>query len=288
MTKIVGVRFREGGKIYDFDTGHFVLSVGDYVMVKTERGFTVGQVVTPPRRLEKGVNYPKLKKIFRLAGEEDLKQYREMLEKEKTAYEFCKERIEERGLPMRLINVESLYDGSKITFYFTANGRVDFRELVKDLVKEFHTRIELRQVGVRNQAKMIGGVGSCGRELCCSRFMREFHPVSIKAKEQNLSLNPTKISGACGRLMCCLKFEYECYMESKKGMPKLGKKIETPQGRGRVVRQNIINRTVTVILDSGVELELTMEELGLRDEKRTRKLSGVRSGGEKSEITKGN
>ena len=264
MKKIVGVRFREGGKIYDFDPGHFVLSVGDYVMVKTEKGFTVGKVVTPPRRLGDDVEYPKLKKIFRLATEEDLKQYEEMLQREKRAFAFCKVRIKARGLPMNLVLVESLYDGSKITFYFTADGRVDFRELVKDLVKEFHTRIELRQVGVRNQAKMIGGIGSCGRELCCSGFLREFHPVSIKmAKEQNLSLNPSKISGACGRLMCCLKFEYESYMESKKGMPKLGKKIDTPIGRGRVIRQNIINKTVTVSLDSGSEVEFTMEDLGL-------------------------
>ncbi len=264
MKKIVGVRFRKCGKTYNFDPGHFVLSVGDYVMVRTEKGFTVGKVVTPPRRLDDDVEYPELKKIFRLATEEDLKQYEEMLQREKRAFEFCKERIKARGLPMRLVLVESLYDGSKITFYFTADGRVDFRELVKDLVKEFHTRIELRQVGVRNQAKMIGGIGSCGRELCCSGFLREFHPVSIKmAKEQNLSLNPSKISGACGRLMCCLKFEYESYMESKKGMPKLGKKIDTPMGRGRVIRQNIINKTVTINLDSGSEIEFTMEDLGL-------------------------
>ncbi len=264
MKKIVGVRFREGGKVYDFEPGHFVLSVGDYVMVKTEKGFTVGKVVTPPRRLDDDVEIPGLKKIFRLATEEDLKQYEEMLEKEKKAFDFCKKRIKARGLPMHLVMVESLFDGSKITFYFTADGRVDFRELVKDLVKEFHTRIELRQVGVRNQAKMIGGMGSCGRELCCSGFLKEFHPVSIKmAKEQNLSLNPSKISGACGRLMCCLKFEYETYMESKKGMPKLGKKIDTPLGRGRVIRQNIIHKTITVSLDSGTEVELTMEDLGL-------------------------
>ncbi len=279
MKKIVGIRFREGGKVYDFDPGHFVLSVGDHVMVKTEKGFTVGKVVTPPRRIEDDMAFPELKKIFRLATEDDLKQYDEMLQKEKKAFEFCKKRIEARGLPMRLVMVESLYDGSKITFYFTADGRVDFRELVKDLVKEFHTRIELRQVGVRNQAKMIGGLGSCGRELCCAGFLREFHPVSIKmAKEQNLSLNPSKISGACGRLMCCLKFEYESYMESKKGMPKLGKKIDTPMGRGRVIRQNIINKTVTVSLDGGTEVEFTMEDLGLAPAKNKAKGSKVKSG----------
>ncbi|RLB09020.1 MAG: stage 0 sporulation protein [Deltaproteobacteria bacterium] len=278
MKKIVGVRFREGGKVYDFDPGHFVLSVGDYVMVKTEKGFTVGKVVTPPRRLGDDVEYPKLKKIFRLATEDDLKQYEEMLQREKRAFAFCKERIEARGLPMNLVLVESLYDGSKITFYFTADGRVDFRELVKDLVKEFHTRIELRQVGVRNQAKMIGGIGTCGRELCCSGFLREFHPVSIKmAKEQNLSLNPSKISGACGRLMCCLKFEYESYLESKKGMPKLGKKIDTPMGRGRVIRQNIINKTITVSLDSGSEVEFTMEDLGLAPPKKKTDKSKAKS-----------
>lgn len=260
MKKVVGIRFREGGKIYDFDPGHFVLQVGEYIIVKTEKGIGFGQVVRPPCRLNGEIKRA-LKKIFRLATEDDLKQYKDMLEREKRALEFCHERIKIRELPMKLINAESFYDGSKITFYFTADGRVDFRELVKDLVKEFQTRIELRQLGVRNQAKMIGGIGSCGRELCCSQFLKEFHPVSVKmAKEQNLSLNPAKISGVCGRLMCCLKFEYDSYMELKKGMPKLGKKIDTPKGKGRVIRQNIINRTITIALDSGSEAEFTTDE----------------------------
>jgi cell fate regulator YaaT (PSP1 superfamily) len=163
---------------------------------------------------------------------------------------------------MTLVDVESFFDGSKIIFYFYADGRVDFRELVKDLVKRLHTRVELRQIGVRNKAKMIGGIGPCGRELCCATFLREFHSVSVKmAKEQNLSLNPTKISGVCGRLMCCLKYEYNDYVEMKKGIPKLGKRITTPEGEGKVVRQNVMEQRLVVALDDGRELEFLVSEL---------------------------
>jgi cell fate regulator YaaT (PSP1 superfamily) len=262
MDNIVGVRFREGGKIYNFAPGHFVLKEGDEVIVKTEKGLSFGIVATPVRKRDP--NFPKdqLKEVFRLANDNDRQQYQECLTREKEAHAFCLDRIKERALPMTLVDVESFFDGSKIIFYFYADGRVDFRELVKDLVKELHTRVELRQIGVRNKAKMIGGVGPCGRELCCATFLKEFHSVSVKmAKEQNLSLNPTKISGVCGRLMCCLKYEYADYIEMKKGMPKVGKKIITPEGEGKVVRQNVMEKRVVVALSDGREVEFELFDL---------------------------
>jgi cell fate regulator YaaT (PSP1 superfamily) len=219
-------------------------------------------VATPV--IKRDPNFPKdqLKEVFRLANDSDRQQYQDCLTREQEAYRFCQERIEERTLPMTLVDVESFFDGSKIIFYFYADGRVDFRELVKDLVKELHTRVELRQIGVRNKAKMIGGVGPCGRELCCATFLKEFHSVSVKmAKEQNLSLNPTKISGVCGRLMCCLKYEYADYIEMKKGMPKVGKRIMTPEGEGKVVRQNVMEKRVVVALSDGREVEFGVLDL---------------------------
>jgi cell fate regulator YaaT (PSP1 superfamily) len=262
MDNIVGIRFREGGKIYNFAPGHFVLKEGDEVIVKTEKGLSFGIVATPV--IKRDPNFPKdqLKEVFRLANDNDRQQYQDCLTREQDAYRFCQERIEERALPMTLVDVESFFDGSKIIFYFYADGRVDFRELVKDLVKELHTRVELRQIGVRNKAKMIGGVGPCGRELCCATFLKEFHSVSVKmAKEQNLSLNPTKISGVCGRLMCCLKYEYADYIEMKKGMPKVGKRIMTPEGEGKVVRQNVMEKRVVVALSDGREVEFGVLDL---------------------------
>jgi len=262
MDNIVGIRFRDGGKIYHFAPGHFVLNEGDEVIVKTEKGLSLGIVATPVTRRDP--NYPKdqLKEVFRLANDNDRQQYKECLAREKEARQFCQERIDERGLPMTLVDVESFFDGSKIIFYFYADGRVDFRELVKDLVKKLHTRVELRQIGVRNKAKMIGGVGPCGRELCCATFLKEFHSVSVKmAKEQNLSLNPTKISGVCGRLMCCLKYEYADYIEMKRGMPKVGKRINTPEGEGKVVRQNVMENRVVVALTDGREIEYEVPNL---------------------------
>jgi cell fate regulator YaaT (PSP1 superfamily) len=262
MDNIVGIRFREGGKIYNFAPGHFVLKEGDEVIVKTEKGLSFGVVATPVRKRDP--NFPKdqLKEVFRLANDTDRQQYQDCLFREKEAQSFCQARIEERALLMTLVDVESFFDGSKIIFYFYADGRVDFRELVKDLVKELHTRVELRQIGVRNKAKMIGGVGPCGRELCCTTFLKEFHSVSVKmAKEQNLSLNPTKISGVCGRLMCCLKYEYSDYIEMKKGMPKVGKRIITPEGEGKVVRQNVMEKKVVVALSDGREVEFGLSDL---------------------------
>ena len=264
MDKIFEISFRESGKIYHFIPGHFVLKEGDEVIVKTEKGLSLGIVATPVRKRDP--NYPRdqLKEVFRLANDNDRQQYKDCLAKEQEAHRFCQERIEERNLPMILVDVERFFDGSKIIFYFYADGRVDFRELVKDLVKKLHTRVELRQIGVRNKAKMIGGVGPCGRELCCATFLKEFHSVSVKmAKEQNLSLNPTKISGVCGRLMCCLKYEYHDYVEMKKGMPKIGKRTMTPEGKGKVVRQNVMEQRVVVALDDGREIEFAASDLSL-------------------------
>jgi len=264
MDKIVGICFKKGGKIYHFDPGHFVLKEGDEVIVKTEKGLGYGFVATPVRQRTPTVTEQKLKEVFRLATDEDRRQFKENLELGRQAYEYCKERIEKFGLPMRLVDVESFFDGSQIIFYFYADGRVDFRELVKDLVKKLRTRIELRQIGVRNKAKMIGGLGPCGRELCCSGFLGEFHSVSVKmAKEQNLSLNPSKISGACGRLMCCLKYEYTSYQEMKKGIPKVGKRVSTPAGPGKVIRQNVLGQQVSVLLDTQKEVEFPASQVAL-------------------------
>ena len=262
MDRVTGIRFREGGKIYHFNPGELELKIGDYVIVHTEQGMGFGQVVQGPRVRDAQVHPSTLKKVQRLATEEEIQRARDNAFQEKTAKQYCMECIHRLGLVMNLVDVEYHYDGSKIIFYFTADGRVDFRELVKDLVRHFKTRVELRQIGVRNQARMVGGLGTCGRELCCASFLREFQPVSVKmAKEQNLSLNPTKISGSCGRLMCCLKYEYDTYKALKKDMPKLGKKIETADGRGKVIRQNVLERTYTVLLESGKELEVKLPPL---------------------------
>jgi cell fate regulator YaaT (PSP1 superfamily) len=264
MDKIVGICFKKGGKIYHFDPGHFVLKEGDEVIVKTDKGLGFGFVATSVRQRNTTVPDQQLKEVFRLATDEDRRQYQENLERGRQAYDYCKERIEKLGLPMRLVDVESFFDGSQIIFYFYADGRVDFRELVKDLVKKLRTRIELRQIGVRNKAKMIGGLGPCGRELCCSSYLVDFHSVSVKmAKEQNLSLNPAKISGACGRLMCCLKYEYNSYVEMKKGMPKVGKRVSTPAGPGKVIRQNVLGQQVSVLLDTQKEVEFPASEVSL-------------------------
>ena len=212
MEKIIGIRFKSAGKIYDFKCGAYVLNTGDGVIVETENGLCFGRVAIPPEEKEKRPDSEALKKVYRPATDTDLEQIQQNKDLEDRAFAFCKQCIEDLGLEMNLFSIESNFDTSKLTFYFTADGRVDFRKLVKMLVKEFHTKIEMRQVGIRNQAKMCGGIGRCGRELCCSAFMTKFDPVSIKmAKRQGLSLNPTKISGVCGRLMCCLTFENNLY-----------------------------------------------------------------------------
>ncbi|MFP5213110.1 MAG: stage 0 sporulation family protein [Acidobacteriota bacterium] len=258
--KVVGIRFRKEGKIYHFDPGGLTLKRDDYVMVHTEQGAGIGQVIEEPFPKDPRIHPAELKKVDRPANEEEIRTHYKNMDVEHDAKEYCLERIRTHKLEMNLVDVEYFFDGSKIIFYFTADGRVDFRELLKDLVRRLRTRVELRQIGIRNQAKMVGGLGGCGRPLCCATFLNNFHAVSIKmAKEQNLSLNPTKISGACGRLMCCLQYEYDTYKELKKDMPKLGKKIEIPEGKGKVIRQNVMDRTITVLMEDGKEIEKKLD-----------------------------
>ena len=250
MTEVVGIRFKEVGKIYCFDPKGETLTPGQYVIVETARGVECGQVATGNEMVEEDKIVAPLKPIVRLATEDDIKKVAENRQKEKSAFTICEEKIAKHGLEMKLTDVEYTFDGSKILFYFTADGRVDFRELVKDLAAVFKTRIELRQIGVRDEAKMLGGIGICGRPFCCNAYMGEFQPVSIKmAKEQGLSLNPTKISGACGRLMCCLKYEQEAYEHLAKITPKAGALVETKDGRGIVTESNLISGVVKVRLD---------------------------------------
>jgi cell fate regulator YaaT (PSP1 superfamily) len=262
MVKIVGVRFKTAGKIYDFDSGAFVLHPGDHVIVETEQGMSLGTVATAARRVEELPAEKPLKKIYRLATAKDLEQLEKKAADERAAHAFCRKCIRELGLEMNLFAVEKSFDGSKCTFFFTAEGRIDFRQLLKALVKELGVRIEMRQVGVRNQTKMCGGLGRCGREQCCSSYLEKFEPVSIRmAKEQSLSLNPTKISGQCGRLMCCLVYEYETYMELKKALPKVGSIVKTPSGPGKVIRQNAVGSRLTVRLEDGSEIETPAENI---------------------------
>ena len=247
MAKIVGVRFKNAGKLFYFDPGELWPSPGAFVIVDTARGQTFGQVITGMRETDEQLLDSPLKPILRIASEEDIDHMHENEAFEKKAFDICHRKIDEHQLEMKLVSVEQTFDNSKLVFYFTANGRVDFRSLVKDLASVFHTRIELRQIGVRDEARMIGGLGPCGLPICCGTFLGDFQPVSIKmAKEQNLSLNPTKISGVCGRLMCCLKYEDDNYVQTRKRMPKLGKDVETPDGFGTVIDLNILKETVTV------------------------------------------
>ena len=227
MISIVGVKFQNNGKMYYFDSNQLQLHMGDYVIVDTSRGADIGEIVMGERKAEEGTISVPLKKVLRIATPQDISHASENRKKEKEAYSVCQAKIAEHNLEMKLVSVEYAFDNSKILFYFTANGRVDFRALVKDLASVFKTRIELRQIGVRDEAKMLGGLGPCGRQICCGAFLDEFQPVSIKmAKEQNLSLNPTKISGVCGRLMCCLKYEQEHYEQTRKRMPKNRKRSD--------------------------------------------------------------
>jgi cell fate regulator YaaT (PSP1 superfamily) len=262
MKKKVGIKFKPSGKVYDFDCGAFVLKAGDQVIVETEQGLGLGMVAAAPIVYEGNASDRPLKKVYRLANEKDFMQQDKNIADEKTAHSYCLKCIKELGLKMNLFSVEKSFDGNKYTFFFTSEGRVDFRQLVKMLVNQLEARIEMRQVGIRNQAKMCGGIGRCGRELCCAAFLDKFEPVSIRmAKEQNLSLNPTKISGQCGRLMCCLTYEYETYQSLKKELPKIGKSVNTVSGKGKVIRHNAICNRVTVRLEDGMEIETTANQL---------------------------
>jgi len=262
MKKKVGIRFKSAGKIYDFDAGAFVLNCGDCVIVETEKGLGFGFVASSPRIIKKQGNGKPLKKVFRIASELDFQQRKKNKEMEKQAFACCINYIKQLNLAMNLFSVESTFDASRLTFFFTSEGRVDFRQLVKMLVKQFRVRVEMRQVGIRNQAKMCGGIGRCGRELCCSLFMEKFDPVSIRmAKKQGLSLNPTKISGQCGRLMCCLTFEDATYRNLKKSFPKIGKIVRTANGKGKVVRHNVICNRISLRLNNGTEIETGLDTI---------------------------
>lgn len=249
MAIIIGVKFKGAGKVYYFDPDEAILNAGDYVVVETSRGIECGTVTFGNREInDDGLNRP-LKKIIRPATAEDIAHLEDNRKKEEKAYGICLNKIIEHNLKMKLVTVEYTFDNNKILFYFTADGRVDFRELVKDLAGIFRTRIELRQIGVRDESKMLGGLGICGREFCCKGFLSDFQPVSIKmAKEQGMSLNPVKISGTCGRLMCCLKYEQEAYSDLLKKTPKIGAYVSTPDGKGTVVDQNLIKGILNVQL----------------------------------------
>jgi cell fate regulator YaaT (PSP1 superfamily) len=263
-SRVVEVQVLKYGRVQTFDPKDLALQKGDRVLVESEQGISFGVVCSDPRLSSASQKSPR--KVIRVANAQDLEKFGKNAELEREVYGFCYMRIKERSLPMCLVSVECLFDEHKIMVYFTADGRVDFRELVKDLVQKFRTRIEMRQIGVRHQAKMVGGMGTCGRHLCCTSFLGGFAPVSIKmAKEQNLSLNPSKISGMCGRLMCCLAYEFDHYEKAKKDLPKVGKKVNTTYGTAKVIRQNIFRERMTVLLESGEEKEISYEEI-VRDQ----------------------
>lgn len=269
MQTIVGVRFKPAGKIYSFGQGQLTIAEGDYVVVETTRGMECGRVVIPPRAVSDGSVPPNLRVVHRVADPSDLARIEENHAREREAHTVCEEKIRELGLKMKLVDVELTFDLSKMLFYFTADGRVDFRQLVRELAGVFRTRIELRQIGVRDEAKMMGGMGCCGRPLCCATFLGDFVPVSIRmAKEQNLSLNPTKISGICGRLMCCLKYESEGYgsggcMRVKKTeyTPAVSDRVLAEDGEGRVVAVSEQRRTATILMDDGKTVVAAWEDV---------------------------
>jgi len=261
MIRTVFVKIANG-KTEELDAGDLSLEVGESVIVKLEKGLVLGRVLSTPQEKEKRFLLKSLRKVARKAAAEDLEQFQKNQQLERDAFQFCLQKIKERDLNMKLVRTEVLLDRSKVLFYFTAEKRIDFRELVRDLAAEFKMRIEMRQIGVRDEAKMICGIGSCGRELCCAKFMNRFELVSVKmAKEQNLALNPTKISGICGRLMCCLAYEFPTYVELKKDLPKVGKHIMTRDGKGKVIRQNVLGQTVTVELEEGGEITIRASEI---------------------------
>ena len=277
MIKVIGVRFRTAGKIYFFDPGKHRIKKGDHVIVETARGIEYGTVVGNPRDVTDDKVIQPLKPVLRIATERDNEQEAANKLKEKEAFKICLEKIQKHGLEMKLIDAEYTFDNNKVLFYFTADGRIDFRELVKDLASVFKTRIELRQIGVRDETKILGGIGICGRELCCHSHLSEFVPVSIKmAKERNLSLNPTKISGVCGRLMCCLKHEEDTYEELNRKLPNVGDHVTTSDGlKGEVSSVNVLRQLVKVIVDVGDEKEIQeykVEQLRFRRKHKNHKV----------------
>ncbi|MCI6640834.1 MAG: stage 0 sporulation family protein [Pygmaiobacter massiliensis] len=278
MVNVVGVRFKTGGKVYYFDPCGLILRKGDYVIVETARGLECGEVCQPVHAVADVSITKALKQVVRVADDVDVRRMRQNREDEKRAFQICEERISRHKLEMKLIDVEYAFDRSKILFNFTADGRVDFRELVKDLAGVFRTRIELRQIGVRDESKMLGGLGICGQPFCCSRFLSDFQPVSIKmAKEQGLSLNPTKISGSCGRLMCCLAYEQPAYEYLNSITPGVGSYVKTPDGEGTVCEANPVSGQVKVRLEPGVDVPKTY----IRDELEVLRAASKRAGEKK-------
>lgn len=278
MTKIVGVRFRTAGKIYYFGPKDYELVLGDHVIVETARGVEMGTVAVEPKEVPDEDVVQPLKEVQRIASPEDLKRVEKNRQKEKEAIKICREKIEKHHLEMKLVDAEYTFDNNKLLFYFTADGRIDFRELVKDLASVFRTRIELRQIGVRDETKVLGGIGICGRPLCCTTYLTDFVPVSIKmAKEQNLSLNPTKISGVCGRLMCCLKNEQETYEYLNSNLPSIGDTVTTPTGiQGQVKSVNVLRQQVKVIIeqnDTKEEYEYPVSDLKFRPKRKNVKVT---------------
>lgn len=253
MVKVIGVKFKTGSKVYYFDPGDIEIKADDCVIVETARGVEFGEVAFPAKEVDEDEITSPLKPVIRVATDADKKKVEDNAQKEKNAFDVCNEKIAKHGLEMKLVNVEYTFDGSKILFYFTADGRIDFRELVKDLASVYRTRIELRQIGVRDETRAMGGIGVCGREFCCHKFLTDFQPVSIRmAKDQNLSLNPTKIYGACGRLMCCIRYEEETYRELNKTLPRVGYETVTEDGyHGVVSAVNILRQKIKVIVDIG-------------------------------------
>lgn len=268
MVTVVGVRFKKAGKIYYFSPGNLDIKQSQNIIVETARGIEFGECVITPKEVDESEIVSPLKNVIRIASEDDIKKHKENKEKEKEAFNVCLDKIQQHNLKMKLIDVEYTFDNNKVIFYFTADGRVDFRELVKDLAAIFRTRIELRQIGVRDEAKMIGGLGPCGRTLCCSTFLGDFAPVSIKmAKEQNLSLNPTKISGICGRLMCCLNYEQDTYEQIRIRLPKVESIVNTPYGKGEVISNSVVKEKMKVKIktEDGEEIikEVSIDEVEL-------------------------
>jgi cell fate regulator YaaT (PSP1 superfamily) len=260
--RLVGVELDKNGRVLYFQAGDLQLETGDLVVVDAEKGITLGTVAVPPREEKSGLFKRSVREVIRKATAKDVKAREKWRKKEEEALELCLRFIEELKLPMKLVEAEYLLDGSKAIFYFTAEQRIDFRQLVRQLAAQLKMRIEMRQIGVRDEAKLVGGIGCCGRELCCTTFLQDFELVSIKmAKEQHLPLNPAKISGLCGRLMCCLSFEVTAYQELKKNLPKIGKRITTKHGEGKVIRQNLLLQTITLELASGGVVTIKTEEL---------------------------
>lgn len=264
MPRVVGVSFRRAAKSYYFDPGEFALRIGDFVIAETARGIEFGEVTADPHDVAESDLVAPLKKILRLATGDDLEREAANREREEEALGVCIEKITAHNLPMKLLSAECAFDGSQMTFYFSAENRVDFRELVKDVASALRIRVQLHQIGVRDEAKLIGGYGSCGRPLCCAAFLNGFEPVSMKmAKDQSLFLNPAKFSGVCGKLMCCLKYEHEFYKEMKDRLPSVGAIIVTPSGKGKVVDVNYLSETITIETQEGVTLQVPLSELDL-------------------------